>query len=238
MKEFNIEDVIEAWKSRIDNDSDTEHSLLYEGNPLTSLLLGLLAEGHPVSAAHLAGRSGLPLAEIETAFKRFEERGGEFDEQGNLIGAALTLNKTPHRFFLNGKELFTWCSLDALFLPGLIGNPAEISSTDPVTGETIHLTITPEGIADFRPITTVLSITVPGLSCCTDGFCGPKTGPQSEACSQMRFFASRESAEVWLRDRPGIAVLSVDEAWQLAKRNWLERSQQLKAKEQEAPSCD
>lgn len=49
------------------------------------------------------------------------------------------------------------------------------------------------------------------------------TGPHSEACSQMHFFASHETAEIWLQDRPGIAIFTVEEAWQLAKENWLDR---------------
>jgi hypothetical protein len=75
---FTIENVIQTWKSRIDNDSENEDLLMNEGNPLTSLLLGVLADGRPVSAAQLAERSGLPLTEIESAFNRFKERGGEF----------------------------------------------------------------------------------------------------------------------------------------------------------------
>lgn len=197
-----------------------------ERNPLTSLLLGLLAEGRPISAAELAERSGLPLEEIEAKFKRFEERGGEFDEQGNLIGAALTLNKTPHRFLLNGQEFFTWCSLDAVFLPGLLRQTAEVESTCPVTGETIRLTIAPEGIIAASPGQTVLSITIPGVSCAKGDACLPNsTGPHSDACSQMYFFSSPGAAEVWLKDRPGVVALTLDQAYRLARENWIERRQ-------------
>lgn len=228
MQEFKIEEVIEGWKSRFDNASENEHSLLNEGNSLTSILLGLLAEGHPVSAGHLAERSGLPLTEIETAFKRFKERGGEFDEQGNLIGAALTLNKTPHRFLLNGKELFTWCSLDAVFLPGLLKQTAEVESTCPATGKTIKLTIAPEGIIAANPEQTVLSITIPGVSCAGGDSCGPNsTGPQSDACSQMHFLSSPEAAEVWLKDHPGVVILTLNQAYRLARENWIERKQAI-----------
>jgi len=70
MQEFNIEDVIGAWKSRFDKDSVSEHSLMNESSSVTSMLLRLLAEGHPISADQLAKRSGLPLTEIETEFKK------------------------------------------------------------------------------------------------------------------------------------------------------------------------
>jgi hypothetical protein len=54
----------------------------------------------------------------------------------------------------------------------------------------------------------------------------------------MHFFASRESAETWLKNRPGIAILTVDEAWRLAKANWLDRRNQPQTKElAEAAQC-
>ena len=224
MEEFTVEEVIEAWKSRFDDDSESENSLLNESYSLTSLLLSLLAEGYPVSAAQLVRRSGLPLEQIEAAFNRFKIAGGEFDDEGNLVGAALTLNPTPHRFRLNGKQLFTWCSLDALFLPGLLEQTAEVRSICPVTGETIELTIAPEGIIAATPEQVVLSITIPGISCEAGDSCAPnKTGPQSDACSQMYFFSSLEAAEVWLKDHPGVVILTVDQAYRLARENWIDR---------------
>lgn len=226
MQEYNMEEVIEAWKSRFDNDSESEHSLLNERYALTSLLLGLLAEGHPVSTAQLAERSGLPLKEISARFMQFEEQGGEFDEQGNLVGAALTLNRTPHRFLLNGKELYTWCSLDAVFLPGLLKQTAEVVSTCPVSGESISLTIAPEGIIEANPEQTVMTVTIPGVSCAGGHSCGPNsTGPQSDACRQMHFFSSTEAAETWLKDHPGVVIFTLDQAYRLARENWIDRVQ-------------
>ncbi len=224
MQEFTLEKVIRAWESRFDNDPQSKHSLLDESYSLTSLSLSLLAEGSPVSSNKLAEQSGLRMEEVESHFKRFKECGGEFNARGELIGAALTLEPTPHKFHINGRFLYTWCSLDALFLPGLLGMEAEVESTCPTTGEDIKLLITPKGVAEYTPYGTVLSITIPGISCQAGCCCGPdKTGPKSDACSQMNFFSSLPAAEEWLKDRPGIAILTVEEAWQLAKVNWIDR---------------
>jgi alkylmercury lyase len=165
----------------------------------------------------------MPVEQLEAIFEQFAARGGEFDEEGNLVGASLTLNPTPHHFRVKGNDLYAWCSLDTLFLPGLIGETAVIISTDPVSGEPIHLTITPHKVKEYCPSSTVLSISVPGISCRTETSTGPATGPQSETCSQMYFFTSRETAETWLKDSPGIAIFTVEEAWQLAKAHWLDR---------------
>jgi alkylmercury lyase len=232
-----FEDVIQAWTADYNSAREDMDDTLMQELKLSTNLLQLLAEGKSVSAVQVAEQTGLSLDQIQAVFDHFAAQGGEFDENGSLIGAALTLNPTPHHLTIDGRQLYAWCSLDTLFLPGLIGKTAEVESTDPVTGETIRLTITPEGVAGQSPSTTVLSITVPGLSCRTDGSCGPETGPKSEACSQMYFFASRESAETWLQDRPGIAILTVDEAWRLAKANWLDRRSQLQVKEKQAVQC-
>ncbi len=224
MEEFTVDEVIQAWKSRIDDKPEDEREAINEGFKLSLELLRLLAEGRPVSSRRAATQVGLPLEAVEAAFEKFEKEGGEFDKDGNLIGAALTLHPTPHRFRLNGNDLYTWCSLDAIFLPGLLGKTAEVESICPVTGRTVRLTITPDGITDLSPEGAVLSIAVPGVSCDTGDSCSPKkTGPQSDACSQMHFFSSREAAEIWLVDHPGVVVFSPGEAFLLAKKNWIDR---------------
>jgi alkylmercury lyase len=142
------------------------------------------------------------------------------------VGAALTLNPSPHRFRVNGNELYAWCALDTIFLPGLLGETAEVESPDPITGETIRLTIAPDGVRDYRPTNAVLSIAVPGVSCSRE-----QTGPQSDACRQIHFFRARETAETWLKDHPGLAIFTVEEAWQLANEGWLARKRRFDAGE-------
>ena len=43
----------------------------------------------------------------------------------------------------------------------------------------------------------------------------------------MLFFSSKEVAVPWLEDNPGMAILSIEEAWQLAYAVWIEPVQQL-----------
>ncbi|HAC17748.1 MAG TPA: hypothetical protein EYN72_09825 [Dehalococcoidia bacterium] len=40
----------------------------------------------------------------------------------------------------------------------------------------------------------------------------------------MHFFSSREGAESWVGGRPGIAVLNLDEAFELAQEVWVRPS--------------
>jgi alkylmercury lyase len=203
MTETNLDKLIKAWDLE-NNGIPPEESTL--GARLEIMTYRTLAEGQPVSAARLATKAGVPVELAEALFEQGKALGGEWDEEGRLLGNVLTLIPTQHHFRVNGNDLYTWCSMDAIHLPGLLGQPAEVQSVDPITGQEIHLTITPDGVSTYRPAETMLSIVLSG---------GDRGGPQSPLCRQMHFFASPESAEIWVRDHPSAAIMSVEEVYQL-----------------------
>lgn len=62
------------------------------------------------------------------------------DNEGAVIGFwGLTASPMPHRFTVAGRERFTWCAWDALFIPELIGEPAEVQSITPVDAREVRL---------------------------------------------------------------------------------------------------
>ena len=65
-----------------------------ESARFTLTLTRLLSEGNPVSAQQLAEMLGDPVEFIITAFQQMHQNGAEFNANGELIGAALTL--TPY----------------------------------------------------------------------------------------------------------------------------------------------
>ncbi|MCI0710770.1 MAG: hypothetical protein L0154_11470 [Chloroflexi bacterium] len=204
-----------AWQQRHPRLSDEQYRL-------ADTLLCLLSEGAPVSAERCAEEVKLPVEQIRESFTQAQVSGAEFDDGDNLIGNALTLKPTRHHFNVDGKQLYAWCSLDTLFLPGLIGKTATVESTDPITGETISLSISAEGVSNLTPATAVSSIVVPGMTAQCESCVPNQTGPESAVCSQMFYFASHKSAEQWSKDHPDVAVLTVYEAFELAKAVWLE----------------
>jgi len=220
-----VDKVIAAWTGESDRRRAKNEEIAQRSRIFSDAALMLLAQGKPVGVEDVVRASVLTPADVKDIFADVRRNGGEFDEAGNLVGLALTLNPTPHRFLLDGRTLYTWCSLDAIFLPGLLERTAKVESTCPVTGAAIRLTIKPEGVVDYEPTTAVLSITVPGLSCRRKD--DPKdkleTGPSSDSCGQMFFFASRAAGERWLADHPSVVLFSPEEAYQLAAANWIER---------------
>ena len=64
------------------------------------------------AAELVAGRTE---AAIEALYTQMAALGAEFDTHGALIGNALTLKPTRHRFRVGGRQLYAWCSLDTPF---------------------------------------------------------------------------------------------------------------------------
>ncbi len=151
-----------------------------------STLVQGIARSGAVSPDEFASKLGIETSQAHDIFAGLARTGVQSDEQGNIVGVALTSRPTPHRVQFvgetggemgserGGKELYAWCSLDTLFIPGLLGEDAEISSTCPVSGDPIRLRVTPAGVQNFSPPDAVVSIVLPNV-----GQESIRTGPAS-----------------------------------------------------------
>ena len=170
-------------------------------------LVRLLAEGHPVSRERLAAALGVPADEVERLLARVPD--AVFDHQGQVIAYGLSLTPTPHRFRVNGRDLYTWCALDALMYPVALGQHVAVTSRCPVSGATIRLTVTPETIERVDPATAVVSIVMPAsaAACCNvrDAF-----------CRHVHFLRGPEEAIAWQATHPEARLLPLHDAYALA----------------------
>lgn len=113
------------------------------------------------TSKELAAATGQSAERIVELFRGLAAAGVEVDFDGNVVGAALTVRPTPHSFRVKGRDLYAWCALDALFLPGLLDETAQVESTCPSSGEEIRLTVSPEGVETCHPTTAVLTVVIP-----------------------------------------------------------------------------
>lgn len=219
------DEAIEAWRERTARVNDVRSG---DRSPLTQvLLLEELAKGQPVSRERARQLLGASSEEIADLYEAIESGGGQLNDEGEFVGMALTLNPTRHHITINGNEMYAWCSLDTIFMPGLLETTGKIESADPITGEAIRLTVTADRILEVDPPGAVTSIFVPGLS--------PKersgdlpVGAESEVCQSMLFYASRDNAERALADYPNIAIFTIEEAFNLAHETWTAPTRQLR----------
>src|SRR5215471_13383524 len=102
-------------------------------------LLGLLCRGEPVTIAELVTAAGQASDVVQSMVAGWNDT--EYDRQGRILGWGLTLRPTLYRFNVVGKQLYTWCALDTLFFPAVIGRPARVESRYAAAGTPIRLTV-------------------------------------------------------------------------------------------------
>lgn len=136
-------------------------------------LLRLLSRGQPITIAELAAAAGQAYDVVQRAVAGWNDT--EYDRQGRIIGWGLTLRPTPHRFNVDGKQLYTWCALDTLFFPAVIGGLARVESPCAATGIPIRFTVDPTaGVSALDPSAAVVSIVTPEkMTSVRTAFCNP-----------------------------------------------------------------
>lgn len=169
-------------------------------------LLRRLAAGSPVTLDDLAEATGRGVAEVRRALAALPDT--EYDDRGRVVGHGLTLRPTPHRFTVDGRRLYTWCALDTLAFPTVLGRPAAVASPTPGTGDLVTLDVDPStGVSALQPATAVVSVVVPEQC----------TSVRSAFCEQVHYFATRDTAERWLAEHPSGRILSVEEAFDMGQ---------------------
>ena len=82
----------------------------------------------------------------------------DYDSAGHVIGFGLSLVPTAHHFTIKDQTLYTWCALDTFLYTVLLDQPSKVISHCPVTGQPITLAMTPEGISELTPASSVISM--------------------------------------------------------------------------------
>jgi alkylmercury lyase len=174
-------------------------------------LYRLIALGSPVSLEELGATLGVDPDAVKKVIAAVAPSRLQYDGGDRVVAfAGLSQTPAPHRFSFSGRELFTWCAFDALFLPEVLGGSAQITSSCPVTEAEIHLTVTSDGPEAVAPRETVMSFVMPSAdNCCTD--------LRGVFCNHVNFLASRQAAAAWSARNPDAAILSLSEAFALGR---------------------
>jgi alkylmercury lyase len=128
----------------------------------------------------------------------------------------LSVTEMPHRLRAEGRNLYTWCAWDTLFLPIALGEQVEVESICPTTGEPITLTVSPDGVSDVDPPGAVMSFLLPG----EQSFSGDVI---RGFCHFVHFFASDDAARAWTAEHAGTFELSIEDGFELG-RFWAARA--------------
>lgn len=180
-----------------------------EGRQVGRAVYRELARGRPASVGAVAERAGVTAAR---ARQLLDGWSGVFrDDDGDVVGFwGLALAGTDHGFDIGGVSLTTWCAWDPLFLAPVLGARADVTSTCPVTGAAVTLSVGPDGVDRLDPPTAVLSMLEPADQLGEDIL--------TTFCHFVRLFADRQAGERWIAEHPGTFLLSVDEGFELGRR--------------------
>ena len=161
MSPYTLDEAKQAWGSAYEGLSQEEVNRRVRG--FATLVRGIAHSG-AISPGEFADSLGLEPAEANELLSAFVAVGMELDGDGNIAGAALTTTKTPHAMRFDGHNLYAWCALDTLFIPGLLEVTAEVESVCPVSGGEIHLTVSETGVLSQSHPDAVISVVLPGVS--------------------------------------------------------------------------
>lgn len=192
---------------------DLSHSEQRAGLLLLRELAGGDAGSGPVARAETGSGGEAESLLSGSSLAASIDRGPEGSIRGFL---GLSLQPTCHRLRVAGRDLWTWCALDSLYLPELLGSPASITSTDPQNGTEIRIALNAGEIQSLHPDGTVLSIVRPQSWDCTSACSVKRT-----ACSFIFFFESKDSAATWLGAQPNcseLGILPVRQAVEISRK--------------------
>jgi alkylmercury lyase len=178
-----------------------------DAQQLLPYAIRLLSEGEPVALERLAAVVGWSHEDVEAALG--EQTSAERDQDGRLVGLALTLRRTPHRVLVDERTVYAWCASDTLMFPVILGRPVVIESTCPQTGQPIRIELTPDAVRSLDPPEAVMSAVRPT---------GRLTDVRASTCSHGHFFASAAAATEWTRRHPDGYVHPVTEAFRLDRQ--------------------
>lgn len=108
----------------------------------------LLACGRPVTIEQLAIAAHVPADEVEASLR--SQPGTDWDERGRLVGFGLTQRPTAHRLAVSGQQLYTWCAMDTLLFPLILGERAIAESRCPKSAQPVRVELEPAERAPGR----------------------------------------------------------------------------------------
>ena len=120
----------------------------------------------------------------------------DFEPSAECSPAYLISEKpTRHQVRFGEELLYTHCVVDTFALPSLREKAAEISSTDPVTGQEIRFRLAPHGLEDGSEVLSQAVVSI-GASVSSAG------SGHTTCCPFINLFATYRQYEVWLEQHP------------------------------------
>lgn len=192
------------------------------GQAIAIAVYRLLAAGRPVSPSDVAAASGQTQDRVDLALDTWPAVFRDGD--GRVVGFwGLTVAEMPrHEILADGVRLWAWCAWDTVFLPELLDATVQVRSVAPGGEEAIEIRVSPERLESVAPSGVVVSFLSPDRPFDSDVI--------TSFCHFVHFFPSRARGEDWVPSHPGTFLLSLAEAFELARLSNRRFATQLRAR--------
>lgn len=213
MLNLSLEQIIESWRNDKQAEFTPEFVAVYQQ------ILQSIASGHPLPINAILNTPPLSKDSISAVLETLKNNGAGINAKDEIDSYILSITPTPIQFNVNNNDLFAWCALDSLFLPGLLDAEAEIKAICPATQTPITIEISPTKILSSSSQGVHLSVMVPGYSTAFDD--DQVCGFDGAVCGKIHFFVSQEAANAWIGNRNDVTSLSLEDAWTLGNQAWV-----------------
>lgn len=169
----------------------------------------------PVDLESLAAAVGVIPKDVEEALGTLQEAGAIHLRDGAVVAAyPFSLVPTPHGVTIAGVMAYANCAVDALAVPPMADEAAQVSSTCGHCGAPVTVTMRGDRILESKPAAPV--VFYPDRDCCNPG---PAVLTR---CPHILFFCGRDHAARWQEVRFELrgSVLSLADAAAFASRHF------------------
>jgi alkylmercury lyase len=183
-----------------------------EMQTLTVSLYRWLGRGAPVVREQLGTACAISPDRTDQFLSELLPTTLVLDEGGAIIAfGGLSLIPTHHRFVTREADLYTWCVLDALFLPEVLDKSATLVTHCPSSGAELTVELTPGEVRVARPSGCVMSIVTPDSRACCDNL-------RKAFCDHVNLFRDEETFGAWSQGRQNVGYVTLQEAQVFARQ--------------------
>ena len=169
----------------------------------------------PVTLESLAAATALTREGVKTSLAFLHKTGVIYLRDGVVIAAyPFSLVPTPHHLTIAGVTTYANCAVDALAVPPMADEPAQVFSTCGHCGAPVTVTMRGERILESQPAAPV--VFYPDKACCAPG---PAVLTR---CPYIQFFCGRDHTARWQETLPEVRgiVLGLGDAAAFASRHF------------------
>ena len=162
-----------------------------------TVILRTALRARPMTSESLAVSTECTLEDLNAALGALHDAGTIYLRDGAVVAAyPFSLVPTAHRVSIADVTVYANCAVDALAVPPMVDEPAQISSACGYCGVPVTVTMQGDRVLESRPVAPM--VFYPDRECCAPG---PAVVTR---CPHIQFFCTHDHAARWQDAHAGL----------------------------------